>query len=232
MKANRFYAAFILASFLIVSLTACGGAQEEVGVNGMVYVSQSVSFTSPLDNLENVCISGDSLYLLGVIRDGASGSGAYCVADKLFSLVCVPLDNGKAETLDTFYPAQVTLEGDTNQSSTSGCLRPGADGTLWLTEGISYWSYDLPEGVDAGKDADEMYKFISDRGSSLFLRQLDGEGKELVCFEFPALEEDLDADQIDDLWTDGVGTFFVNTGDAVALLNKDGASRLSWRERA
>ena len=56
MKANRFYAAFILAAFLIVSLTACGGAQEAAGTNAMVYVSQSVPFTSPLDDLETVCI--------------------------------------------------------------------------------------------------------------------------------------------------------------------------------
>ena len=135
MKANRFYAAFILAAFLIVSLTACGGAQEAAGTNAMVYVSQSVPFTSPLDDLETVCISGDSLYLLGVIRDSASGYGANNSDNKLFSLVRVPLDGGKAETLDKFQPAQVSLEGETRQSSTSSCLRPGADGTLWLTEG-------------------------------------------------------------------------------------------------
>ena len=165
MKANRFYAAFILAAFLIVSLTACGGAQEAAGTNAMVYVSQSVPFTSPLDDLETVCISGDSLYLLGVIRDSASGYGANNSDNKLFSLVQlmvrVPLDGGKAETLDKFQPAQVPLEGETRQSSTSGYLRPGADGTLWLTEGVSYWSYDLPEGFDVEKDADEIYKFIS-----------------------------------------------------------------------
>ncbi len=225
MKANRFYAAFILAAFLIVSLTACGGAQEAAGTNAMVYVSQSVPFTSPLDDLETVCISGDSLYLLGVIRDSASGYGANNSDNKLFSLVRVPLDGGKAETLDKFQPAQVPLEGETRQSSTSGYLRPGADGTLWLTEGVSYWSYDLPEGFDVEKDADEIYKFISDRGRSLFLRHLDGEGNELARFEFPALEETFGVDRIYDLWTDGAGTFFVNTGEAVVLLDGDGTVR-------
>ncbi len=173
-------------------LTACGGKKEAEGPSGIVYVPQAVPFSSSLDQPESACVSGDGLCLLGAVFKDGPSG------DRDLSLVRVPLEGGKAEALPNFCP--VRLETDKEYESTGGYLRPGADGTIWLIENV----------------------YVVGSGVSPVLRQLDSEGNELFLFDGSGLKQHLGAEWIYDLWTVGAGTLFVNTGEAVVLLDEAG----------
>ena len=115
-----------------------------------------------------------------------------------WALSRLPAEGGKVEELPAFRSAQLE---ETEYESANGCLRPDVDGTLWLTEDV----------------------FISGSGVSSVLRQLDSEGNELFLFDGSGLKKHLGAEWIYDLWTDSAGTFFVNTGAAVVLLDETGS---------
>lgn len=183
---------FALLMINLLTLAACGGQGEQAYSDGVVYVPETIRFTSPLDATESACISGGLAYLAGTIYGDDTGT------EQKFSLVRMPLEGGKAEVLPAFSPAR--LEIDAEYESIGGHLRPGANGTVWLTENI----------------------YCSGKGSTLVLRQLDGEGNELSCFDGLITQTNLEAEQIYDLWTDGAGTFFVNTGSEVVLLDEAG----------
>ena len=187
----------------LCSLTACGEKKDVR--SGVVYIPQEVKFSSPLDHTDSACISGETVYLLGTIRDLDT------FTDTL-TLVRIPLEGGKAEELPGFLPTQFEDGGE--YSSISGYLRLGQDGTLWLTENV----------------------YSPDHGGFLVLRQLDSEGNELFSFNGSELKTYLGVETIHDLWTDGAGTVFVNTGEAVVLLDENLAVRatlegkdLGWR---
>lgn len=176
-------------------LTACGSQDGQASQSHIVYTSQAIPFTSPLYTVESDCVFEDALYLLGTAFIDSPGG------DRDLSLVRVPLEGGEAEALPNFRPVQ--LEVDEAYESTGGYLRPGADGTIWLTERI----------------------YVSGRGTSLLLRHLDGEGNELSSFNSMLLQDELGEERFYDLWTDGSGTYFVNTGGAVVLLDEGGSVR-------
>ena len=183
----------LLTTFLLLSLAACG-QNSKIDSHGIVYVPEEVKFSSPLTWTESACISGEAVYLLGAVRD----SKTY---EETLTLVRVPLEGGKTEALPGFHPAR--LEGATEYESTGGYLRPGADGTLWLTERV----------------------YISDSGSFWVLRQLDSEGNELSSFDGSGLKAYLGVEFIHDLYSGGAGTIFVNTDAGVFLLDETGAVR-------
>ena len=102
----------------LCSLTACGEKKDVR--SGVVYIPQEVKFSSPLDHTDSACISGETVYLLGTIRDLDT------FTDTL-TLVRIPLEGGKAEELPGFLPTQFEDGGE--YSSISGYLRLGQDGT-------------------------------------------------------------------------------------------------------
>ena len=116
-----------------------------------------------------------------------------------WSLSHFAVEGDGIEKLTMFYPTH--LEGEAEYETTNGYLRTGADRALWLTEDI----------------------YTSGIGISPVLRQLDSEGNELFFFDGSGLKKHLGAEWIYDLWTDGAGTFFVNTGEAVVLLDEAGS---------
>ena len=126
MGKNRVCMIVVLTIFLLLSLVACG-QNDRIDSGALVYVPEEVKFSSPLTWTESACISGEAVYLLGAVRD----SKTY---EETLTLVRVPLEGGKTEALPGFHPAR--LEGAAEYEPTGGYLRPGADGTLWLTERV------------------------------------------------------------------------------------------------
>ena len=208
----------LLAVSTLFCLTACGRADEAPGPAASVYVPQTVSFSSPLTRTESACVSGEAAYLFGAVRD----SRTY---EETLTLVRVPLEGGKGEALSAFQPFQPELDEESEYDSIGGAIRPGKDGTLWLTESVYYQRFDLPEDFDPETDAGEKYQYITDSGIFWVLRQLDSEGNELFSFNGSGLREALGIEWISDLYSDGAGTIFANTDAGVFLLDETGAVR-------
>jgi hypothetical protein len=191
MGKNRVCMIVVLTIFLLLSLVACG-QNDRIDSGALVYVPEEVKFSSPLTWTESACVSGEVVYLLGAVCD----SKTY---EETLTLVRVPLEGGKAEVLPGFHPAR--LEGAAEYEPTGGYLRPGADGTLWLTERV----------------------YIPEQGTSPVLRQLDSEGNELSSFDGSGMKAYLGVESIHDLYCDGAGTIFANADTGVFLLDEDGA---------
>ena len=190
MNKHRNLPVFLLLTILF-TLTACGGQGEQDATEGTVYTSHQIEFTPPTGQTVSTCISGENVYFLNEqLLENRQGS--------IWTLSCLPVEGGETEELVAFHPAQ--LKGDVEYETVGGCLRPGADGTIWLTESV----------------------YISGQGTSLVLRQLDSNGNELLSYSSAPPQQTLGAEQLYDLWTDGQENFFLNTGDAVVLLDKSG----------
>lgn len=203
MGKNRVCMIVVLTIFLLLSLVACG-QNDRIDSGTIVYVPEEVKFSSPLTRTESACASGEAVYLLGAVRD----SRTY---EETVTLVRVPLEGGKGDALSAFQPFQPELDEEIEYDSIGGTIRPGKDGTLWLTESVYYQRFDLPEDFDPETDGEEKYQYISDSGSFPVLRQLDSEGNELFSFNGSGLREALGIEWISDLYSDGAGTIFANS---------------------
>ena len=58
---------FALLTLALLALAACG--ERDGTGRELRYLPEDVSFTTELNRAESACISGDSLYLLGAVRE-------------------------------------------------------------------------------------------------------------------------------------------------------------------
>lgn len=217
---NTHWIALLLA---LLVLSACGGKGTSTP-EGVIYVPEEVAISAPFSFVSSGCVSGDTIYLLGNLaqapeeRDPGQLYGPW-------GLVALPLEGGPAQQLAAFQPTQFQepTEGHVN----SAHLRPGKDGTIWVTEHTYLQTYDLPEGFD--QENDSKVGYISYRGSSIVLRQLDGEGNELFRFDAGDLLDRLEVEELYDLWMDDDGDLLVNAGGLVAVLDSRGEVRFTLR---
>lgn len=182
---RRSLAVLLLAALLL--LAACG-KKEDAGPERTVYVPEQleVSMDTAHPAVESACRMGDSFYLL------CSGG----------SICRLPLEGGAAERLD--YQPSALPEDALSDEVTALDLRPGGDGTLWVTE---------------------RWDSIED-GNVEVHRQLDADGRELRCLDGIGIARELGAEWfMTALFSDGEGDIFACAGNKAAVLNGDGSVR-------
>ena len=187
---------FALLTLALLALAACG--ERDGTGRELRYLPEDVSFTTELNRVESACISGDSLYLLGAVREPV-GEGGH---RDCWSLFRVPSEGGAGERVP-FAPAFPKGNDDDLYRAS---LRAGADGTVWVLDDTVIDGYD------------PVY----------ILRQLNGAGEELCRFDSRAGEGDLlsrmgpSVWSLDDLMADAAGRLFARSESQVAALDWEG----------
>ena len=210
----------LLLFSVLLALTACGG-EEKPRAEGVVYAPERVDFQTSLSTIESGCVSGEFVYLAGIVR-GERG-GQYT---EDYRLCRVPLSGGRAEELSAYRPGLLP-EGVSGEMS-GIFLRPGADGSIWITESVYAQVFDLPEDFD--EESGEKLRYLTSSGAAQNLVQLDAGGNEIFRFDGTELPGNLGTERIYDTWMDGDGNIMVNTGSGVAVLDSTGTVRYTLEE--
>ncbi len=210
----------VLLLAVLLALTACGG-EEKPRAEGVVYAPERVDFQTGLSTIESGCVSGEFVYLAGIVR--GERDGQYTEDYRLYR---VPLSGGRGEELSAYRPGLLP-EGVSGEMS-GIFLRPGADGSIWITESVYAQVFDLPEDFD--EESGEKLQYLTSSGAAQNLVQLDAGGNEIFRFDGTELPGNLGAERIYDTWMDGDGNILVNTGGGVAVLDSAGTVRYTLEE--
>lgn len=204
--------AALLAAVLALGLTGCGGKQgEEAKLSGMVYVPKFTELKLPAEGINAGCADSQNLYLAVNINETVSadsdengdGVGLAC------RLYRIPLEGGEAIKLEQYQPTPLPEGTEGNVSIQE--LSTGADGTLWVTENIYSYTFQLPEGFN--EETDDKWQYQSEVQETVIRRQLDAAGKELNCVDISGLAQKLNVDAV-------YSTAFDREGNVYAVTEK------------
>ncbi len=217
--------AALLALVLSLGLAACGGKDgdskgDDQLLSGKVYVPEFIDFDVGLTYIDSGCSDGKNVYVAGTISteteqtDPATGE-TYTNYESRSAIYRIPLDGGPAVELENFTPTPLPdgYEGSSNLRS----LRVGAEGTLWVTEQIYMYKFDLPEGFDP--ETGDKWEYRGESEDREIQRQLDSTGNEIAQVDTSGLLEKLEADYIYSSLFDKDGDMFVSTAGKLAVLD-------------
>ncbi len=217
--------AALLALVLALGLAACSskdgdGKDGDPLLSGKVYVPEFIDFDLKLDYIDGGCSDGKNVYIAGSISteteqtDPATGE-TYTSYESRSAIYRIPLDGGPAAELENFTPTPIPdgYEGSSNLRS----LRAGAEGTLWVTEQIYMYKFDLPEGFD--QETGNKWEYRGESEEREIQRQLDSTGNEIAQVDTSGLLEKLEADYIYNSLFDKDGDMFVSTAGKLAVLD-------------
>ena len=223
IKGNKL-TALLLALVLVLGAVACGGGKEEDGeaqqLSGTVYVPTFIDLDMDMDYIDSGCSDGKNIYLVGSISteteetDPATGE-KYTAYDSRDTIFRVPLDGGEGAELENFSPTPLP-EGTEGGVSVRN-IRVGAEGTLWVTESMYTYSFDLPEGFDETQQS--KYDYMTDSTNTEIQRQLDSTGNEIARVDASGLQEKLETDYISATLFDGEGDMYVGMQGKIAVLD-------------
>ena len=160
---GAFYlAAVLLGLSLVPALAACGSGGGGTEAGGTVYTPSFVRCEAGMEQISAGCADGETLYILGTAEN-----------DGRTAIRRVALD-GTTAPLENYVPLSgpEAAENFVNINN----LRPGADGTLWVTEELTSTTFQLPEGFDEASGDKWDYQVTE---TTRVQRQLDGTGQEL-----------------------------------------------------
>ena len=217
--------AALLALVLSLGLAACGGKDgdskgDDQLLSGKVYVPEFIDFDVGLTYIDSGCSDGKNVYVAGTVSteteetDPATGE-TYTNYESRSAIYRIPLDGGPAVELENFTPTPLPdgYEGSSNLRS----LRVGAEGTLWVTEQIYMYKFDLPEGFDP--ETGDKWEYRGESEDREIQRQLDSTGNEIAQVDTSGLLEKLEADYIYSSLFDKDGDMFVSTAGKLAVLD-------------
>ena len=214
--------ALLLAVCTFLGLTACDGKAAEEQLSGTVYVPEFMEFDLSEWGIEYIntgCCDGTYVYILADVGkeveevDPETGE-TYINYESRTSIFRLPLDGGDVVELENFTPIGGGDEAAIDRESYSYIegLRVTADGTLWVTESMEEYIYDVPEDFDPETDYLWNYDMLEQR-SSRVQRQLDESGAEIDRIDASGLEEKLGLSEQDgyigDTVMDNDGNFYV-----------------------
>ena len=194
--------ALFMSILLPLSLAACGGKDEDA-LTGTVYVPEFVEFDLSELGIQYInagCCDGEYIYMLAEAMqeveevDPATGE-SYINYEYKTTIFRLSMDGTEAAELENYEPSG-SAEGAVDRESyfyIEG-LTAGADGTLWVTETVEEYIYDVPEDFDPQTDYLWNYEMIENRRSQI-RRNLDSTGSEISRLETSGLEEALGFDQ-------------------------------------
>ena len=212
--------ALILCVGMLAVCSACGPGGDDA-LSGTVYVPEFLEFDLSALGIEYIntgCCDGEYIYILAEAMQAVEETDpftgeSYTSYEYKTSIYRLSLDGTEAAELENYQPSSGT-EGAVDRESyfyIEG-ISVGADGTLWITETVEEYIYDVPEDFDPETDFLWNYEFIESRSSQI-RRQLDSTGNEISRVETSGLEESLGFGEqggyIGSTVMDGNGNFFV-----------------------
>ncbi len=225
--------ALLLAACLLLGLAACGeekddGAQQ---ISGTIYVPTFTSITSEAEYIQQGCADSEYIYFTGMVQgeeheethtwtdeNGVEQTESYTYYDYVTKLFQVPLAGGTAQELSGFEPTKLpedSMEGSSDISK----LRAGTDGSLWVTETLYTYTYDLPEDFD--EETDSKYNYQTGEKNTIIVRKLDKTGAELDRIELENIQEKAGLDYVYDTIVDDAGNIYTNSDSKVAVLDRE-----------
>lgn len=191
--------ALLLSALMLPVLGACGGRAQDDELSGTVYVPEFLEFdlsSLGIQYINNGCCDGTYIYILAEAMfeveetDPFSGE-SYINYEYRTSIFRMPLTGGEPQELENYEPSKASEDAVDRESYfyIEG-ISAGTDGTLWVTETVEEYIYDVPEDFDPTMDYLWNYEMI-DNSRSQIRRQLDSTGTEISRVETSGLEEKL-----------------------------------------
>lgn len=234
----------LLALLVAVSLLLAGCATQVPGQeqDATVFLPEFIDFDVAELGIESIntgCCDGTDVYVLAEAgfeteeTDPVTGE-TYTSYEYRTTIFRFPLDGSGPQELENFAPLGQGEEKPVDRESYSHIesISVGADGTLWVSESLDEYIYDVPEDFDPESDYIWNYEMLEYK-STRVRRQLDRTGAEIARVDTGGMEEALgfgeDGGYIGSSVTDNDGNTYVfaeiytDSGyeTKVAVLDKD-----------
>ena len=214
-------AALLLALTLTLGLAACGKDKDNgtEQLTGKVYVPEFLDFNLDVEYISGGCATGDAVYLMGSKSqereetDPATGEILYYY-DEIYSLYRIPLDGSEPVKLEAYQPTALPEGAEGNVGV--GSITAADDGTVWLTEHVGVYTFDLPESFNPENDDKWNYHTYEE---SIIRRQLDASGNEIGRVDISDLAGKLGVEYVYANLFDRAGNLYAVTETEVVMLD-------------
>ena len=214
-------AALLLALTLTLGLAACGKDKDNgtEQLTGKVYVPEFLDFNLDVEYISGGCATGDAVYLMGSKSqereetDPATGEILYYY-DEIYSLYRIPLDGSDPVKLEAYQPTALPEGAEGNVGVES--ITAADDGTVWLTEHVGVYTFDLPENFDS--EADDKWNYHTYE-ESIIRRQLDASGNEIGRVDISDLAGKLGVEYVYANLFDRAGNLYAVTETEIIMLD-------------
>ena len=209
----------LLAACMLLSLAACGKDQDEDAekLSGTVFVPEFIDMDLGKNGeVRGGCTDGTYIYLLtSKYPDWEAGEEG----DTTYSILRLSVDGGEPEPLENFKVDTAPEGYDQSYVYLSG-IRAGADGSIWVEESLSAYSYDLPEDFDPETGNIWEYDMLDSIEKNYHI-QLDSTGAEITRVDVSGLQEKAG---IDSMYSGGTlfdpkGNIYVSTDGKIVVLD-------------
>lgn len=202
---------------LLLLLTACSKMSDSK-TGGVVYVPEYQGIA--LNQVEDGCRLEDSFYFL--CAEGDESAYGY----ESYSLYRLPMEGGEPEALPEYRIPQLPENAEGGVIAKD--LRPGGDGTLWITEKLYLQHYDLPDDFDP--ETGEKWPYYTNSTVTELYRQLDNQGRELLRFDAGTVASVLKTERLTTLFSDKDGDIIACGNGVLAVLNGSDGVRFTLRD--
>ena len=214
-------AALLLALTLTLGLAACGKDKDNgtEQLTGKVYVPEFLDFNLDVEYISGGCATGDAVYLMGSKSqereetDPATGEILYYY-DEIYSLYRIPLDGSDPVKLEAYQPTALPEGAEGNVGVES--ITAADDGTVWLTEHVGVYTFDLPENFNPENDDKWNYHTYEE---SIIRRQLDASGNEIGRVDISDLAGKLGVEYVYANLFDRAGNLYAVTETEIIMLD-------------
>ncbi len=209
----------LLAACMLLSLAACGKDQDEDAekLSGTVFVPEFIDMDLGKNSeVRGGCTDGAYIYLLtSKYPDREAGEEG----DTTYSILRLSVDGGEPEPLENFKIDAAPEGYDQSYVYLSG-IRAGADGSIWVEESLSAYSYDLPEDFDPETGNIWEYDLLDSIDKNYHI-QLDSTGAEITRVDVSGLQEKAG---IESMYSGGTlfdpkGNIYVSTDGKIVVLD-------------
>ncbi|MCI8657322.1 MAG: hypothetical protein HFF72_07785 [Oscillospiraceae bacterium] len=209
----------LLAACMLLSLAACGKDQDEDAekLSGTVFVPEFIDMDLGKNSeVRGGCTDGAYIYLLtSKYPDRETGEEG----DTTYSILRLSVDGGEPEPLENFKIDAAPEGYDQSYVYLSG-IRAGADGSIWVEENLSAYSYDLPEDFDPETGNIWEYDLLDSIDKNYHI-QLDSTGAEITRVDVSGLQEKAG---IESMYSGGTlfdpkGNIYVSTDGKIVVLD-------------
>ena len=211
----------LLAACMLLSLAACGKDKDNgtEQLTGKVYVPEFLDFNLDVEYISGGCATGDAVYLMGSKSqereetDPATGEILYYY-DEIYSLYRIPLDGSDPVKLEAYQPTALPEGAEGNVGVES--ITAADDGTIWLTEHVGVYTFDLPENFNPENDDKWNYHTYEE---SIIRRQLDASGNEIGRVDISDLAGKLGVEYVYANLFDRAGNLYAVTETEIIMLD-------------
>ncbi len=209
----------LLAACMLLSLAACGKDQDEDAekLSGTVFVPEFIDMDLGKNGeVRGGCTDGTYIYLLTAkYPDWEAGEEG----DTTYSILRLSVDGGEPEPLENFKMDAAPEGYDQSYVYLNG-IRAGADGSIWVEESLSAYSYDLPEDFDPETGNIWEYDMLDSIEKNYHI-QMDSTGAEITRVDVSGLQEKAG---IDSMYSGGTlfdpkGNIYVSTDGKIVVLD-------------